>query len=238
MAVLLEAINVHAGYGPREVLFGISMGVVEGSVTVMLGSNGAGKTTMLKALMGAVRISSGTVTHSGDDITNRLIADNVIGGMALVPESGGIFRDFTVKENLQLGAYTVNDAALARDHMDHIFNIFPRLADRRAQKAGTLSGGERQMLAIGRALMSGPSCLLLDEPFLGLAPSICDVVVDSLSTINQTAGVTLLVVEQNVRILDLATHAYVLRLGEILIDEDDPQRLVNDSGRLEASFIG
>lgn len=234
----LETIDLRAGYGAREVLFGVTMGAAMGSVTVILGTNGAGKTTLLKALMGAVKVTSGTVRQGGEDVTERTVADSVIAGMALVPEAGGVFRDFTVRENLRLGAYTITDAGAMINHMDHVFSIFPKLKDRIGQRAGTLSGGERQMLAIGRALMSGPRCLLLDEPFLGLAPSICDVVIDSLARINADSGVTLLVVEQNVRILDIASHAYVLRLGHILIDEDDPRRLIADSGRLEASFIG
>lgn len=236
--MLLEATNIAAGYGARTVLFDVSLGVAEGSITVMLGNNGAGKSTTLKALMGSAQISGGTVTYAGESITNRSVAGNVLGGMALVPEAGGVFRDFSIRENLQLGAYTVSDPRLIASRTDQVLQIFPRLGDRLSQKAGTLSGGERQMLAIGRALMSGPRCLLLDEPFLGLAPSICDVVVDSLATINEEAGVTLLIVEQNVRILDLATHAYVLRLGEIFIDEPEPRRLIEDSQRLEASFIG
>lgn len=235
--MLLETTDLHAGYGRREVLFGISMGVQKGSVTVILGTNGAGKSTTLKALIGAVRVSSGAVRFDGVDVTNRAVADNVTRGMSLVPEAGGVFRDFTVRENLMLGAFTVDDHAVVEQRLTGVFDLFPKLADRVGQKAGTLSGGERQMLAIGRALMSGPTCLMLDEPFLGLAPAVVDVVIDAMVRINRETGVTLLVVEQNVRVLDIASQAYVLRLGQILIDEPEPRRLINDTGRLEASFI-
>lgn len=236
--VLVEVTDVHAGYGRRKVLFGISMAVAAGSVTVILGANGAGKSTTLKALTGAVRVSAGSVHYGGDETTNQPVAANVLRGMAMVPEAGGVFRDFTIRENLMLGAYTVTDQATVQQRMEQVFALFPNLAHRLQQQAGTLSGGERQMLAIGRALMSGPRCLLLDEPFLGLAPAIVDVVVESLERINTDAGVTMLIAEQNVRILDVATHAYVLRLGQIVIEESKPRRLVDDSGRLEATFIG
>ena len=234
----LELTDVRSGYGRREVLFGISMAVEPGSITVMLGTNGAGKSTTLKTIMGAIKPTAGTITYDGRDTTRGAVADNVAQGMAAVPEAGGVFRDFTVRDNLLLGAFTVKDAAVRDERMDSVFTLFPKLKDRLTQAAGTLSGGERQMLAIGRALMSGPSFLMLDEPFLGLAPVVVDDVVDSLARINRESGVTLLVVEQSVRILDIATHAYVLRLGRIHIDEPDPRSLVDGSGRLEASFIG
>ncbi|WP_460773688.1 ABC transporter ATP-binding protein [Microbacterium sp. GXF7504] len=234
----LELRDVHAGYGRREVLFGISMTVEPGSVTVMLGANGAGKSTTLKTVIGAVRPTAGSVTYDGRSTVRAEIADNVQRGMAAVPEAGGVFRDLTVRENLDLGAFTARGAALRQERLDRVFEIFPKLRDRLGQRAGTLSGGERQMLAIGRALMSGPSFLMLDEPFLGLAPVVVDDVVDALVRINREAGVTLLVVEQSVRILDIASHAYVLRLGRIHIDEPDPRSLIDGSGRLEASFIG
>lgn len=234
----LELTDVHAGYGRREVLFGISMAVEPGSITVMLGTNGAGKSTTLKTIIGVIKPTSGTVEYNGRSTAKGAIADNVAMGMAAVPEAGGVFRDFTVRDNLQLGAFTVKNASLRNERMDSVFELFPKLRDRRNQLASTLSGGERQMLAIGRALMSGPTFLMLDEPFLGLAPVVVDDVVDSLTRISKEAGVTLLIVEQSVRILEIATHAYVLRLGRIDIDEPDPKTLIADSGRLEASFIG
>ena len=234
----LELTDVHAGYGRREILFGISMAAEPGSITVMLGTNGAGKSTTLKTIMGAIKPTSGTITYDGRNTARGAVADNVAHGMAAVPEAGGVFRDFTVRDNLLLGAFTVKDAAVREERIEGVFQLFPKLRDRVNQGAGTLSGGERQMLAIGRALMSGPTCLMLDEPFLGLAPVVVDDVVDSLARINRESGVTLLVVEQSVRILDIATHAYVLRLGRIHIDEPNPRSLIDNSGRLEASFIG
>lgn len=236
--MLLEVTDLHAGYGRRTVLFGVSMTVAKGSITVILGANGAGKSTTLKAVAGAVRVSRGSVRYGGVDTTNQPVAANVLRGMAMVPEAGGVFRDFTVRENLLLGAYSARDQSVVRQRIDQVCTLFPNLGHRLQQKAGTLSGGERQMLAIGRALMSGPSCLLLDEPFLGLAPAIVDLVVESLARINRETGVTMLIAEQGVRILDIATHAYVLRLGRIVIEESEPRRLVDETGRLEASFIG
>lgn len=234
----LDVNDVRAGYGRREVLFGVSMTVEQGSITVMLGANGAGKSTMLKTIVGAIRPTAGTITYGSRDVHRGVVADNVLAGMAAVPEAGGVFRDLTVRENLRLGGYTVKGAALRQERIDGVLELFPKLADRIDQRAGTLSGGERQMLAIGRALMSGPSFLMLDEPFLGLAPVVVDVVVDALLRINRESGVTLLIVEQSVRILDIATHAYVMRLGRIHIDEPDPRSLIADSARLQASFIG
>lgn len=234
----LELNDVRSGYGRREVLFGISMTVDPGSITVMLGANGAGKSTTLKTIIGVLKPTAGTVTYDGRSTSKGVVADNVLRGMATVPEAGGVFRDLTVRDNLRLGGFTVKGAAILANRMDEVFDLFPKLKDRIDQRAGTLSGGERQMLAIGRALMSGPSFLMLDEPFLGLAPVVVDDVIDSLVRVNREAGVTLLVVEQSVRILDIATHAYVMRLGKIHIDEADPRSLVDGSGRLEASFIG
>lgn len=236
--MLLETRDLHAGYGRREVLHGIDLAVAKGGVAVILGTNGAGKSTTLRALIGTVRVSSGSLVYDGQELRNPAVASNVSRGMALVPEAGGVFREFTVSENLMLGAYTVTDQDLVQERLSMVLEVFPKLADRLKQKASTLSGGERQMLAIGRALMSGPQLLMLDEPFLGLAPAVNDVVVDALRRLNQDNGLTLLVSEQNVRILDIATHAYVLRLGQIVIDESDPKALVSDASRLEASFIG
>lgn len=234
----LEMKDVRAGYGRREVLYGVSLTAEPGSITVILGTNGAGKSTTLKTIVGAIRPTAGKITYGDQDTSRGAVADNVLAGMAAVPEAGGVFRDLTVRENLRLGGYTVKGAALRQERMDGVLAQFPKLADRIDQRAGTLSGGERQMLAIGRALMSGPSFLMLDEPFLGLAPVVVDDVVDALVHINRESGVTLLIVEQNVRILDIATHAYVMRLGRVHIDEPDPRSLITDSGRLQASFIG
>lgn len=236
--MLLELTDVRAGYGRREVLNGISMTVDDGSITVMLGANGAGKSTTLKAIVGAIRPTAGQISFNGRSTAKGSVANNILSGMAAVPEAGGVFRDLTVRENLMLGAYTVKRTQQRQERVEDVLEQFPKLRDRVDQRAGTLSGGERQMLAIGRALMSDPSFLMLDEPFLGLAPVMVDVVLDSLVRINQTSGVTLLIVEQSVRVLDIASHAYVLRLGRIHIDEPDPKSLIDGSGRLEASFIG
>src|SRR5690606_20238770 len=157
----LEVTDLHAGYGRRTVLFGVSMTVAKGSITVILGANGAGKSTTLKAVAGAVRVSTGSVRYGGVDTTNQPVPANVLLGIAMVPAAGGAFCDVAVRESLPPGAYRARDQSVVRQRIDQVCTLFPNLGHRLRQQAGTLSGGERQMLAIGRALMSWPSCLLL-----------------------------------------------------------------------------
>lgn len=237
---MLELRDLSGGYGLNEVLYGISLSVEDGETVVLLGANGAGKSTMLKAIIGSVELTAGAVFLDGEDISQRDVAANVNAGISLVPEGGRVFTDFTVERNLRLGAYLVTDIREYERRLSEIYEIFPVLKDRLEQQAGTLSGGERQMLAIARAMMVRPRLLMLDEPFLGLAPVVIEAVVEAIQRIKDEHGITLLIVEQNVRILDLATQAFAMQLGKIVIREDDPRRLLSGAGarRLEQAFIG
>jgi branched-chain amino acid transport system ATP-binding protein len=214
---LLEVNGLHAGYGPADVLRGVSFGVEQGGITAILGANGAGKTTLLRAVCGMVR-RRGTIRFDGRALEAMVTEDVVRAGIAHVPDGRGTFLDFTAEENLRIGAYTRKDRqAVARD-FERIYTYFPRLKERRHQQAGTLSGGEQQMLAIGRALMLAPRLLLLDEPSFGLAPLVVQDIFRIMRNINAEEGVSVLLVEQNAALaLDLADHAYLLETGEVVM---------------------
>src|SRR5690348_3679509 len=216
--MMLEARGLAAFYGENQVLYGLDFALDEGNIVTLLGANGAGKTTTLRALCGMVR-ASGDIRFDGKPIVGRATEDIVRLGIAHVPEGRGTFVRMTVEENLQLGAMTRRDrAGIARD-IDQVYAHFPRLAERRAQPAGTLSGGEQQMLAVGRALMLRPRLMLLDEPSFGLAPLIVEELFAILRQVNAETGVAMLIVEQNaVLALDLAEHAYLLETGRIVMD--------------------
>ncbi len=216
---LLEVVDLHAGYGKAEVLHGITLRAARGQVITVIGPNGAGKSTLLNALMGVLP-SRGRVSYDGRDLHGVALEDRVMQGMALVPETRALFGTMTVEDNLLLGAYRL--ARQGRDDtratMEKVCSLFPRLKERRAQLAGTLSGGERQMLALGRALMSQPSLLLLDEPSLGLAPVVVREIFRAIDGLRAT-GVTIVLVEQNARAaLEVADHGYVLEMGEIALE--------------------
>lgn len=234
---MLEVAGLRAGYGSREIVHGIDMTVPNGGIASLLGHNGAGKSTVLGALIGRVSKMGGTVRFEGRDITRITIADAVRLGIVLVPEKGRLFRNFTVEKNLQLGAYTISDPAMVRQGIEDVFRVFPRIKERMQQKAGTLSGGERQMVAIARAMMMRPRLVLLEEPFLGLAPQMMRVVMDAIKVLNQEYGTTFLIVEHNVGILTISHQAYVMRLGEFVISEVDPMTLLSDD-RLEQAYVG
>lgn len=214
---MLQVTDLDAGYGFLRVVHGISLEINEGELVALLGPNGAGKSTTLKCIAGLLRPSKGQITFRGRSIggmrgdrVNRL-------GIGLVSETLNLFTGMTVYENLLMGAYAVADADKRRGSLDFVLALFPRLAERRPQLAGTLSGGERKMLAIGRALMGGPSLLLVDEPSLGLAPKLTQQVFDALRKLSDN-GLTLLLVEQNVpATLEMADRAYVLEQGEIVL---------------------
>lgn len=215
MSRLLEASNLTGGYGPVQVLFGLDLAVDEGEVVVVLGANGAGKTTTLRALCGMIP-AKGEVSFADRSIIGRKPEDIVRLGVAHVPQGRGTFADITVEENLKVGAYVRKDAEIHAD-IDRWYATFPRLAERRDQTAGSMSGGEQQMLAIARALMSRPRLLLLDEPSLGLAPLITRELFAQLAALNQETGMTMLVVEQNANLaLDIADRGYVLEAGAIV----------------------
>lgn len=213
---LLTVKNLHAGYGKAEVLRGIDLQAEAGSIITVIGPNGAGKSTLLNALMGILP-ATGSIEYAGQSIIGLPLEERVMLGIALVPEKRELFGSMSVEDNLVLGAFRqvrLHNKAW-RDQMEVVFELFPRLKERHAQEAGTLSGGERQMLALGRALMSRPSLLMLDEPSLGLAPLIVREIFHTIEALRKT-GVTTLLVEQNARAaLEAADHGYVLEMGEM-----------------------
>ena len=215
-APLLKVTDLRAGYGRAEVLHGLSLDAAKGSVVTVIGPNGAGKSTLLNTLMGMLP-AKGSIEFDGASITDLTLEERVMLGIALVPEKRELFGSMSVQDNLVLGAYRQVRLRNARwrDRLDDVFTLFPRLQARRSQEAGTLSGGERQMLAVGRALMSRPSLLMLDEPSLGLAPLIVKEIFSIIETLRQT-GVTIVLVEQNARAaLAVADRGFVLEMGEI-----------------------
>ncbi len=216
MTALLSVAGLRAGYGRTEVLHGIDLLVEQGGITALLGANGAGKTTTLRAILGAVR-GSGEIRFAGERIERERTDRIARRGVALVPDGRGTFRELTVEENLLLGAYT-RPARELRDGLARVFGYFPRLTERLRQQAGTLSGGEQQMLAIGRALLLRPRLLILDEPSFGLAPLIVRDIFAILGTLRRTEGVGILLVEQNAALaLDLADQACLLETGRVVM---------------------
>jgi branched-chain amino acid transport system ATP-binding protein len=234
---LFEVSALHAGYGRAEVLHGLNLKAEAGSVVTVIGPNGAGKSTLLNALMGVLP-ARGELTYRGESITRQSLEDRVMQGIALVPETRALFASMPVEDNLRLGAYRRvrlghrdGDASLKR-----VYTLFPRLEERRAQLAGTLSGGERQMLAVGRALMGQPSLLMLDEPSLGLAPLVVRSIFETIAALRST-GVTILLVEQNARAaLEVADYAYVLEMGEIALE--GPASALAHDPRVVATYLG
>ncbi|MEY4217758.1 MAG: hypothetical protein RL686_265 [Pseudomonadota bacterium] len=215
--MLLEVKDLFAGYGATEVLHGLSMQIEEGSITTLLGANGAGKTTTLRALSKMIKVR-GQIMFDGQAIEGKATEDIVRLGVAHVPDGRGTFGSLSTEENLQLGSYTRKDKQEVALDQEKMYSYFPRLKERRNQQAGTLSGGEQQMLAIARALMLRPRLLLLDEPSFGLAPLIVREIFDIMQTINQTDKVTILLVEQNAAMaLDLANYAYLLETGKLVL---------------------
>jgi branched-chain amino acid transport system ATP-binding protein len=229
---LLDVNGLTASYGPVPVLHGLDLKVDEGEVVVLLGANGAGKTTTLRALcqMGLVNIG-GAVTFDGQRLVGRRPEQVVRLGIAHVPQGRGTFGELTVEENLQIGAYVRSDNEVRAD-IERSYQIFPRLGERSAQHAGSLSGGEQQMLAVARALMSRPRLLLLDEPSLGLAPLVIKDLFDRFAELNRTLGTTMLIVEQNANVaLAIAQRAYVLETGQIVLEGPADQLRHNDAVR-------
>ena len=215
--MLLEVKDLFAGYGPTEVLHGLSMQIEEGSITTLLGANGAGKTTTLRALSKMIKVR-GQIMFDGQAIEGKATEDIVRLSVAHVPDGRGTFGSLSTEENLQLGSYTRKDKQEVALDQEKMYSYFPRLKERRNQQAGTLSGGEQQMLAIARALMLRPRLLLLDEPSFGLAPLIVREIFDIMQTINQNDKVTILLVEQNAAMaLDLANYAYLLETGKLVL---------------------
>jgi branched-chain amino acid transport system ATP-binding protein len=213
----LEVANLEAFYGPIQALHGINFSLDQGGITTILGANGAGKTTTLRSICGMVK-TGGQISFDGESIAGKKTEKIVRYGVAHVPEGRGTFVRVSTEENLKLGAFTRRDAAAVAEDMERVYGYFPRLKERRNQQAGTLSGGEQQMLAVGRALMLRPRLMLLDEPSFGLAPLIVQELFEILRVINQEEGVSMLLVEQNATLaLNLADHAYLLETGRVVI---------------------
>jgi len=214
---VLRVQDVHAGYGAVKVLKGIRLEVPAGKIVALIGANGAGKTTTLRVIAGQLRPQSGRVSFNGQDISRQPAYVRPRGGLVHVPEGRAILARMTVQENLEMGAYARGDGGV-KDDLEHVFARFPRLKERRRQAAGTLSGGEQQMLAIGRALMARPKLLLLDEPSMGLAPKVTTEIFQLIQQINRE-GTTILLVEQNARqALRIADYAYVMETGQIALE--------------------
>ena len=232
----LEASKLHAAYGQTRVLHGMDFAMNEGTITTLLGANGAGKTTTLRALCGMVR-TEGELRFAGQRIDGRATEDVVRMGIAHVPDGRGTFVNLSTEENLRLGAYTRKDRAVVETDLERVYGYFPRLKERRAQQAGTLSGGEQQMLAVSRALMLRPKLMLLDEPSFGLAPLIVKELFGILRTVNEKERVSMLVVEQNAAMaLDLADHAYLIETGRVVLSGSADDIRKDDAVR--RSYLG
>ena len=230
-AKILELRDVHTYYGSIQALKGISLDVREGEIVTLLGANGAGKTTTLRSINGLNRPRQGSIRFQGRDITGTAPHEIVKRGIAQSPEGRRLFPRMTVVENLEMGAFQRKDRSGIREDMDRVFDLFPRLQERRNQKAGTMSGGEQQMCAIGRALMARPKLLLLDEPSLGLAPIFVERIFEIVSTINEQ-GTSILLVEQNALMaLDHAHRGYVLETGRIVLADDAKALKTNEQVR-------
>ena len=234
---ILEIEGLCSGYGSLQVLFDVSLDVREGEIVALMGSNGAGKTTTLRAITGLLPRQRGKVRLAGDDITKSSTESLVSRGVALIPEGRGMFRDLSVAENLELGAYSVRDKTAIADATERSYATFPILSERREQKAGRLSGGQQQMLAVARALMSNPRLLLVDEASLGLSPIMTETVFDLIGAARETSGVSVLIVEQNVAALDLADRAFVLEKGQV-VDRAEGDAVRTMQGRLREAYLG
>jgi branched-chain amino acid transport system ATP-binding protein len=233
---LLEVNGLHAAYGQTRVLHGIDFRMEAGGITALLGANGAGKTTTLRALCGMVK-TEGEMRFAGESIARRRTEDIARLGVAHVPDGRGTFLNLTTEENLRLGAYTRRDRKAVESDLERMFGYFPRLKERRRQQAGTLSGGEQQMLAVSRALMLAPKLMLLDEPSFGLAPLLVRELFQILRRINERERVSLLLVEQNAAMaLELADHAYVMETGRIVLAGKTSELKGNEAVR--KSYLG
>jgi branched-chain amino acid transport system ATP-binding protein len=234
---MLEIKDLVVNYGSIAALHGISIKVEKGTIVTLVGANGAGKTTTLRTISGIVKAKSGTITFDGEEITNLPAHRIVARGLAQSPEGRMVFANLTVMENLRMGAYLRNDKPEIAKDLDYIFSIFPRLKERERQAAGTMSGGEQQMLAIGRALMSKPKCLMLDEPSLGIAPLLVKTIFEKIVEINKELGLTILLVEQNANLaLEVSHFGYVLETGRIILE--DKSEALRENAEVRAAYLG
>ena len=234
---MLELKDLVVNYGSIAALHGVSIKVEQGSIVTLVGANGAGKTTTLRAVSGIVRAKAGTITFNGEDITNLPPHQIVARGLAHAPEGRMVFANLSVMENLRMGAYLRRDKAGIAKDLEYVFSIFPRLKEREWQSAGTLSGGEQQMLAIARALMSKPKCLMLDEPSLGIAPLLVKTIFEKIVEVNRTLGLTILLVEQNANLaLEVSHYGYVLETGRIILQ--DTSEALRENDEVKAAYLG
>ena len=233
---MLTINNLHVSYGGIKALRGINLKIEDNKIVTLIGANGAGKSSTLRAIMNLVKKEAGTIEYNGEDLTNLKTMDIVKKGIALSPEGRRIFPNLTVEENLILGAYTVKSKASINKEMTNAYNLFPRLKERSWQKAGTLSGGEQQMLAVGRALMVKPKILMLDEPSLGLAPLLVKDIFDIIKEIHRQ-GNTILLVEQNAKkSLEVADYGYVIETGSLVLEGEGKSLLNND--KVKEAYLG
>ncbi len=233
---MLEVENLHVSYGAIKALHGVSLKVEKGSIVTLIGANGAGKSTTLRALSGLVK-SEGSIRYEGEEIS-KVPAHRIVGrGFCHVPEGRMVFSNLTVLENLRMGAYLQKDKNWIASQTDYVFSLFPRLKERESQAAGTLSGGEQQMLAIGRALLSKPKFLMLDEPSLGIAPLLVKTIFERIVEINREQGLTILLVEQNANLaLDVSSYGYVLETGRILLE--GPSADLKANPQVQEAYLG
>jgi branched-chain amino acid transport system ATP-binding protein len=236
MAALLEIEDVHSYYGNIHALKGVSLYINEGEIVTLIGANGAGKSTTLKTISGTVRPRQGRVRLNGEDLVQYAAHEIVAKGVSQVPEGRGVFARLTVMENLEMGAYTRTDAKQIAEDAERVFTLFPRLKERLKQAAGTLSGGEQQMLVMGRAMMAHPNVLLLDEPSMGLAPILVENIFETVQDINKE-GTTILLVEQNALMaLQVANRGYVIQTGEIVLH--DTAQALQSNEMVQKAYLG
>ena len=234
---MLELTQLAVSYGAIKALHGISLKVERGQIVTLIGSNGAGKSTTLRAISGLVRSKSGDIRYEGASLAGLPPHEIVKRGLSHVPEGRMVFANLTVIENLRMGAYLQTNAAVIRQELEFVFATFPRLKERAQQEAGTLSGGEQQMLAIGRALMSKPRFLLLDEPSLGIAPLLVKTIFEKIVEINRAQGITILLVEQNANLaLEISHYGYVLETGRIILADDSAK--LRQNPQVKSAYLG
>ena len=233
---MLEIKDLHVSYGGIQALRGVSLNVPDGKIVTPIGANGAGKSTLMRTISGLVKAQSGSILWNGQELLGKPIDQIVSSGIAMSPEGRRVFADLTVLENLKIGAYLRKDKAETEKDLEWVYSLFPRLKERSWQSAGTLSGGEQQMLAVGRALMSKPKLLMLDEPSLGLAPIVVREIFDIIRTVNQQ-GITVLLNEQNANMaLKVADYAYVLETGTLTLSGTGAELLTNE--QVKAAYLG
>ena len=233
---MLEIKDLHVSYGGIQALRGVSLNVPDSKIVTLIGANGAGKSTLMRTISGLVKAQSGSILWNGQELLGKPIDQIVSSGIAMSPEGRRVFADLTVLENLKIGAYLRKDKAETETDLEWVYSLFPRLRERSWQSAGTLSGGEQQMLAVGRALMSKPKLLMLDEPSLGLAPIVVREIFDIIRTVNQQ-GITVLLNEQNANMaLKVADYAYVLETGTLTLSGTGAELLTNE--QVKAAYLG